>query len=175
MTRGWMRIHYQNMPCEPKVQHIHIHLMGPILIICLCHGHIACVNQLRQNRLGQWLGCVGGGLTERRGIIWHGRWIMASAPEKWKIGIFNSTSSKTGMHVVMTTQCAVKDSWSGRQVWWCPSTLTTKLLQWQSLGAKQDTGKSCGHQTRRCKSSTDHVKDLRSMGNVGICTQPVPH
>jgi hypothetical protein len=56
------------------------------------------------------------GLTERIGIYWHGRWIMASAPEKWKIGIFNSTPSKTGMQMVMTTQCAVKDSWSGRQV-----------------------------------------------------------
>jgi hypothetical protein len=53
-----MRIHHQNMHCEPKVQHIHIHLMGPILNICLCHGHIASVNQLRQNRVSQWLGCV---------------------------------------------------------------------------------------------------------------------
>jgi hypothetical protein len=75
---------------------------------------------------------------------------MASAPEKWKIGIFNSTPSKTGMHMVMTTQCAVKDSWSGRQIWQCPSTLTTKLVQWQSLAVKQETGKSRGHQTRRC-------------------------
>jgi hypothetical protein len=30
--------------------------------------------------------------------------------------------------LVMTTQLAVKDSWSGRQVWWCPSTQNTKLV-----------------------------------------------
>jgi hypothetical protein len=54
---------------------------------------------------------------------------------------------KTGMHLVMTTQREVKDSWwSGRQVWWHPSTLTTKLVQQQNLAAKQDTGKSHGHQ-----------------------------
>ncbi len=33
----------------------------------------------------------------------------------------------------MTTQHVVKDSWSGRQIWWFPSTLTAKLLQQQNL------------------------------------------
>jgi hypothetical protein len=105
----------------------------------------------KQSRSMAWVCC--GRLTERRGIIWHGRWIMTSAPEKKKIGICNSMPSTTGMHMVMTTQCAVKDSWSGRQVWRCPSTLMTKLMQWQSLAAKQDTGKSRGHQTRRCNET----------------------
>jgi hypothetical protein len=45
----------------------------------------------KQSRSMAWMCC--GGLTERRGTIWHGRLIMASAPEKWKIGIFNSTPS----------------------------------------------------------------------------------
>ena len=49
------RIHHQIMPCEPKLLHVHIQLMGPILNIYLCHGHIASVNQLRQDRVGQLL------------------------------------------------------------------------------------------------------------------------
>jgi hypothetical protein len=44
----------------------------------------------------------------------HERWVMASAPEQEKIGKCNSMPSKTGMHLGMTTQRAVKDSWSGR-------------------------------------------------------------
>ncbi len=76
------------------------------------------------------------------------------------------------MHLVMTMQRAVKDSWSVRQVWWCPSTLTTKLVQWQNLATKQDTGKSHGHQTKKLQwnmvlFNTDQVKDLRSRGDVG--------
>jgi hypothetical protein len=82
----------------------------------------------------------------------HERWVMANTPELM-IGKCSSTPSKTGMHLVMTMQRAVKDSWSGRQVWWCPSTLTNKLLQWQNLAAKQDTGKSHGHQTKRCNGT----------------------
>jgi hypothetical protein len=42
-------------------------------------GTFASVSQLKQNRVGQWLGCVMAGL-QRRGIIWHEKWIMASAP-----------------------------------------------------------------------------------------------
>ena len=71
----------------------------------------------------------------------------------------NSMPSTTGMHLVMTTQCAVKDSWSGRQVWWCPSTQNTKLLWWQNLAAKQAMYTSHGHQTT-----------LRSRGDdIGVC------
>ncbi len=131
-----MRIHHQNMPCEPKVQHIHIHLMEPILNICLlCHGHIASVNQLRQNREGQWLGCVVAGSQKGEGQsgMEDGSW-----QELWRSGRleFSTACLKTSMHMVMTMQCVAKDSWSGRQVWRCPSTLTTKLVQWQSLAAK---------------------------------------
>jgi hypothetical protein len=39
------------------------------------------------------------------------------------------------------------------QDWWCPSTLTSKLVQWQNLAAKQDTRKSHGHQTIRCNET----------------------
>ncbi len=80
----------------------------------------------------------------------------------------------------MTTQHAVKDSWSGRQVWWCPSKLTVKLLQWQSLAAKQDTGKSQlwssnqKVQWNMALSNTDQVKDLHIRGDVGVPTQPAP-
>jgi hypothetical protein len=62
---------------------------------------------------------------------------------------FQHHAFKDRLHMVMIMQCEVKDFFGGRQVWRCPSTLTTKLVQWQSLAAKQDTGKSHGHQTRR--------------------------
>ncbi len=81
------------------------------------------------------------------------RWVMASAPEQWKIRNCNIKPSKTGLHLVMTAQLAVKDSWSGRQVWWCPSTHNTKLVQWQNLATKQDNYKSHGHQTERCNGT----------------------
>ncbi len=108
----------------------------------------ASVNQLRQSRVGQWLGCVMvGSQNERDNATWkmgHGKCSWAIEDRKC-----NSTPSKTGMHLVMTMLCAVKDSWSGWQVWWCPSTLNTKLVQWQKLVAKQDTGKNHGHQNKR--------------------------
>jgi len=71
-----------------------------------------------------------GWLTKRRGMVWHERWIMANAPKQKKIRNCKIKPSKTGLHLVMTTQLAVKDSsWSGtRQIWWCPSTKNIKLV-----------------------------------------------
>ena len=79
----------------------------------------------------------------------------------------------------MTMQCAVKDSWSGRQVWWCPSTLTTKLMQWQNLVVKTRYWQEPWLPNHKVQwnmtlSNTDQVKDLHGRGDVGVHTQLDP-
>ncbi len=51
------RIYHLIMPFEPKVQCIHIQMIGPILNICLCHGHICQYEafKARQSRLMAWM------------------------------------------------------------------------------------------------------------------------
>ena len=167
------------MPCEPKVLHIHIQLMGPILNICLWHGHICQCEPVKARQSRSIAGCVmvgsqnGGESCDMK----DGSWQVLLSNRRYENTIARLQRQAcmwSWQHNVRSRILGVVDRFGG-----VPQHKIPSSCNWQHLAANKILIRamvtSPKYAWNMTSSDTDQVQDLRSRGDdIGATPQLAP-